>query len=154
MNELGRIRLGLKLAHRGPAWHGPSLVKTLNGVTARSAAAHPISGAHSIWEIVRHVTAWVAAATRIIERNEYAGLEGDEDWPRVNDISEAAWTAAIEDLDRAHRELRAAVEKLTVERLDEKIPGREYTWYILLHGVVEHDVYHAGQIAMLKKAAQ
>ena len=152
MSEIARIRWQLKAAYRGPAWHGPSLLENLTGVTAEIAAAHPIANAHSIWEIVLHVAAWETAAAQSIERGEGVFLEGTADWPPVTDTSEAEWKSALEQLDRAQTALIGAIEKLPDEKLDEKIPPRDFTFYVLLHGVVQHNLYHAGQIAMLKKA--
>jgi hypothetical protein len=151
MSEIRRIRQQLKAAYRGDAWHGPALMENLEGVTAAVAAAHPLAGAHSIWELVRHVAAWEIAAAQSIERNQYMFLEGAADWPPVEETSEAAWAAALVELDDAQKMLVDALAKLTDDQLDGIVPGRDFTFYILLHGVVQHSLYHAGQIGLLKK---
>jgi len=74
-----------------------------------------------------------------------------EDWPAVTDTSEAAWTKTLEELRSNHQALRAAIRELDEAKLDENVPGTTYSVYFLLHGVVQHDLYHAGQIALLKK---
>ena len=151
MNKSERIRHQLDLAFRGPIWHGPSLLENLDGVTAEIAAAHPIPAAHSIWETVNHTAAWIKAAHRMLERNQYISLQGEEDWPPVNDTSEITWKRAMADLNHTHQDLMTAIEKLTENRLDETIPGRDYTFYVLLHGLVDHNIYHTGQIGLLRK---
>ena len=154
MDESQRIRRQLKLAYHGPAWHGPALGRILEGVAEPAASAHPLPGAHSIREIVAHIAAWMRAAAQTIERNEYVFLQGEQDWPPARDAFEASWKALLQDLERAQEQLSAAIRALPEARLEETIPGREYTFYDLLHGVVQHNLYHAGQIALLKKAAR
>ena len=152
MSEGARLADQLRRSFEGGAWHGPALLEVLEGVTARQAAARPIAGAHSIWELVLHLEAW----TRVeIERLAGKPVEEPEagDWPAVTGTSEAAWQKAKQDLEAAHRELVAAVERLPESRLDEMAPGRDHTIYFMLHGQVQHTVYHAGQIAVLKKTS-
>ena len=150
--EVDRIEDQLTRAFEGGAWHGPSLLEVLKDVPAASAAAKPIPGAHSIWEIVLHVAAWEAAARRRFS-GEPVELTDAEDWPAVGDTGVAAWAAALERLRTGHHALRRAVAKLSDARLKEAVPGAEYSCYFLAHGVIQHDLYHAGQIALLKKGA-
>jgi YD repeat-containing protein len=70
----------------------------------------------------------------------------------VKDKSEQAWRKTLEELKQAHRQLYDAIGRLTEERLADIISGKGYTAYFMLHGVVQHNLYHAGQIALLKKA--
>jgi uncharacterized damage-inducible protein DinB len=151
-NEVTRIEDQLKRAFEGNAWHGPALVEVLQGVTAAQAAAKPLAGAHSIWEILLHVEAWENVVRRRIG-GEPVELTDAEDWPAAADAGEAAWKAAQEKLRTGHMALRRAVAKLSDARLKEDVPGASYTFYHLVHGVIQHDLYHAGQIAVLKKGA-
>lgn len=152
MNEVARIADQLRRSFEGGAWHGPALMEVLEGVSARQAAARPIPGAHSIWELVLHLEAWTGVE---IERLEGKPVEDPEagDWPAVTGTSEAAWREALRRLEVAHRELVAAVERQPESRLEELAPGRDHTIYFMLHGQVQHTVYHAGQIAVLKKSS-
>lgn len=75
-----------------------------------------------------------------------------DDWPAVAATTEADWQAALGRLDRTHRSLLDALQDLPEERLRETVPGRTYDFYVLLHGIAQHDIYHAGQMALLKKA--
>ena len=155
MTEVDRIRDQFRRAFEGEAWHGPSVLALLAGVTAEQAAAHPIPGAHSIWELTLHIAAWESACLRRLQ-GDPAQLSDEEDWRPVNDTSEAAWENTKKYLIDNHRELLEAIAALDEGRLNEPIitsSSTPYsTVYVTLHGGVQHDLYHAGQIAMLKKA--
>jgi uncharacterized damage-inducible protein DinB len=153
VSEAARISDQLRRAFDGDAWHGDSLFEILEGVTAARAGARPIEGAHSIWELVLHIAAWDGAVLRRLGAVAVE-LSDAENFPPVTDLSEAAWRAALAKVRRVHEELVAAVAALPDSRLDEMVPGKEgahYTFYYMLHGVVQHELYHAGQIALLKK---
>jgi uncharacterized damage-inducible protein DinB len=151
MQEIKRIVDQLKRAYEGEAWHGPSLRELLSGVTAKTAASKPLAHAHSIWEIVLHVAVWENAVRRRLE-GEALELSQEEDWPPVNDISETAWKNALAVLENGHKQLRETILRLTEGRLSEMTPGKNHSVYFMLHGIIQHDLYHAGQIALLKKA--
>jgi uncharacterized damage-inducible protein DinB len=152
-SESARIADQLRRAFDGEAWHGDSLFEILSGVTAARAAARPIAGAHTIWELVLHVAAWDGAVLRRLG-GAAVELSDAENFPPVRDASVAGWRAALAQVRRGHAELVAAVASLPDSRLDDMVPGKEgahYTFYYMLHGVVQHELYHAGQIALLKK---
>jgi uncharacterized damage-inducible protein DinB len=151
--EAARIADQLRRAFGGEAWHGDSLFEILEGVTAGRAALRPIASAHTIWELVLHIAAWDGAALRRMG-GVAASLSDAENVPAVRDASETAWRTALAEVRRVHEELVAAVAALPDSRLDEMVPGKEgahYTFYYMLHGVVQHELYHAGQIAILRK---
>jgi uncharacterized damage-inducible protein DinB len=150
-NEVARIQEQLQRAFAGRAWHGPSVLELLADVDAAKAARHPIEGAHSIWELVLHIAAWNKAAVRRLS-GDRAELSDAEDFPPITDTSEEAWQHTVETLKRAHRELHYALESLDEARLDQPIVSGMATVYGTLHGVIQHGLYHAGQIALLKKA--
>jgi uncharacterized damage-inducible protein DinB len=149
-----RIADQLRRAFEGEAWHGPSVLEILDGVDAETAAARPMADTHSIWEIVLHIAVWDGAA--LVRMNgKVTQPTGDKDWPPVKDVSPAAWKGALQHLKKTHSELVNAVERLPESRLTDKVPGKEpdfYTFYYMLHGIAQHELYHAGQIALLKKA--
>ena len=143
----------LRRSLEGDSWEGPSIREILEGLTATKAAAHPVAGGHSIWELVHHVTVWVRAVhTRVL--GEVSEPEGEADWPPVRDTSETAWTAAFEDLRRSQSELIATLRTLSDIDLNGPVPNRDYDRAHLLHGLIQHHAYHAGQMSLLERALQ
>jgi len=151
MKETERIREQLKRAFEGGAWHGPSVLEILENVSAGQAASHPIAGAHSIWELVLHIKAWEDACRRRLSADR-AELTDDEDWPVVTETNDNAWQETLTALREAHQKFSDAIASVDDIRLDEPILEGMKTVYATLHGAVQHDLYHAGQIAILKKA--
>ena len=150
MNAIERMVTQLHHTYRGPSWHGPTLVELLADVKADEAGQVVLPNVHSIWEIVLHAGAWKRAARQRID-GDPANLQGDADWPRVVDTSYRAWGDALADLDAAHAALEARVRQMSEADLDRKAPNPQVNLFQTLHGVMEHDIYHAGQIAILKK---
>jgi len=153
MSEIERIADQLERGFEGDAWHGDPLMKILDSVTAQQAAARPVKGAHSIWEIVHHILAWKAAIP-VRLRGEVKELLGQGDWPPVTDTTDPAWRNCLSELREKHAELVKAVKKFPENKLEEMAPNRDHSYYVMLQGMVQHDLYHAGQIAILKKAVQ
>jgi uncharacterized damage-inducible protein DinB len=152
MSEIQRIDEQLRQAFEGNAWHGPAVRELLADVSATSAVAKPLSGAHSIWEIVLHIATWEGVVRQRLQGETIADLPPEQDWPAIQDTSEAAWRKAIQDLERANHALREEIARVDEEDLAEQVPGKEHSVYTMLHGIIQHDLYHAGQIALLKKA--
>jgi uncharacterized damage-inducible protein DinB len=157
MSEAARLVDQFKRAHDGDPWHGSPLTAILHGVTAEQAATRPPDGAHSIWALVLHLTGW---------RNETAARAGGKpagepaggDYPEIGDPTPARWTATLAALDASHQNLVNAVRGLSDDDLlrptndpRNRPAGTGVSYYELLHGIVQHDAYHAGQIAILKK---
>jgi uncharacterized damage-inducible protein DinB len=151
MTEVERILDQMNRAYEGEAWHGSSLRETLAGVSAQQAMARPIPNGHSVWELVLHIAAWKAAVRRRLQ-GDRAALSDEEDWPPVVDPSAANWSAATNALDQAHRNLIAAVARVEESALHQPILPGMPSVYVTLHGVIQHDLYHTGQIGILKKA--
>ena len=151
MNELERIAGQLQEVYEGHPWHGPSVRGLLQEVSSAQAAKRPVPAAHSIWELVLHLTSWQRAAAGALSGAAMPALPWRDDWPAVADESEQEWQQAVSALADSHHQLIAAIRQFSPERLDEKVGGRKYSYYFLLHGIVQHAAYHAGQIAILKK---
>jgi len=151
MRETERIADQLKRAFESQAWHGPSVLEILQDVTAGQAAARPIPGAHSIWEIVLHIAVWESVCRRRLA-GDRAEPSDEEDWPAVKDTGEGAWQTTKADLVEGHQKLRQAIGRLDDSQLDEPILPGKSSVYVTVQGAVQHDLYHAGQIAILKKA--
>ncbi len=153
MTEVDRILNQLDRAYKGEAWHGPSVRELLAGVTAEQAQARPLANAHNIWELVHHIAVWENAGRRRLAGDPaQIDISSPADWPSPDDTSDAAWEQAKAALDRGHEALREAIARINESRLDEPIVEGLSSTYVTLHGIIQHDLYHAGQIAMLKKA--
>ena len=152
MTEVHRINDQLERAQHGDAWHGPSLREVLESVTPAQAAAHPIPQAHSIWELVSHIIAWEQIARRRLGGETLTEIPEEMDFPPVSDRSNASWQATLQALTESNQSLRDAVRQIEDAQLKVIVPGTKYSNYVLLHGVIQHDLYHAGQIALLKKS--
>jgi len=150
MSERDRIVDQMKRAFEGDAWHGPAVREVLEGVTWKKAIAKPIPAVHSIFEIVLHMTAWEDIVRRRL-LGETVSPTPAEDWPPVTDPDKAGWDRALEALEAGHMSLRKTAAGIDDEILDSSPVGKYSTRYILLHGIIQHSLYHAGQIAVLKK---
>lgn len=152
MTEVERIADQIRRAFEGDAWHGPALMELLPAVDSLVASSHPVNNAHSIWEIVNHLIAWKNV---VVERMNGKAIEliGEQDWPTVRDNTEESWQKTLQELQQAQARLHAAVIALPESRLDDIVPNRDHTLRYMLVGVAQHELYHAGQIAVLRKAA-
>jgi uncharacterized damage-inducible protein DinB len=151
MSQIEFIVDQLKRAFDGEAWHGPALMEILDGIDATTAAAHPVSTAHSIWELVLHVAAWESVVTRRILYGKELTLTDDENFGHIQRTDEAAWLDAVQMLKKSHSELIEAVSGLSEARLKEQVPGKPYDILFMVLGTAQHAAYHGGQIALLKK---
>ena len=157
MSETNRIADQLQRAYQGQAWHGPSLMEILAGVTAAQAIAQPIPNSHSIWQLVLHIAAWMdAVRTRIT--NGPVAEPADGDWPAIPDTSEAGWQQTLALLAERQQALLNVIANLTDEQLKQRLgqvndplTASGYSAYYNLHGIIQHNLYHAGQIVLLKK---
>jgi uncharacterized damage-inducible protein DinB len=126
MSEIDRIADQISRGFDGDAWHRDPLMKILDSVTAKQAAAHPIAGAHSIWEAVNHIGAWrPAIVTRL--SGQAAERKGQNDWPPVTDTSNAAWRNCLSDLRQRQQALLQAVRAFPENKLDQNAPNRDYS---------------------------
>ena len=151
MSEVIRIKDQLRRSIEGEAWHGPSVLEILRDVGPELAMKRPIAKAHTIWEIVLHII-----SNQDLVRNRLKGddspHEPDIDWPQVTDGSEKAWDNCINEIRRSLNDVNAALSGIDDSMLDKPILPGYSSIYITLHGLVQHNLYHAGQIAVLKKA--
>ena len=141
----------LHRAYHGNAWHGPALRELLAGMSSRTAARRPIAGAHTIWEIVLHISRWEDVVRRRLAGEHIVSLPPQEDWPLPGNTTPAAWRKTLRDLRRSNSALVIAIRRFPARRLNGLVPGKKHSFEHMLHGVVQHDLYHAGQIALLKK---
>src|SRR5438270_8949178 len=156
MNDLERLADQFHRAFTGDAWHGASIKELLQGVSAKQAASHPISEAHSIWEIVLHIASWEKMFDGAVHGKALLPWPSPAikklDWPRVPVPTPAAWKKTQRELYAAAAKLRASIRGFDPKRLKENVPGRNYDFAYAFPGIVQQPIYHAGQIAILKKA--
>jgi uncharacterized damage-inducible protein DinB len=150
-NEIRRILDQMDRAFSGDAWHGPPLLALLEGISAEDASKHPVKSAHSIWELVHHIGAWNRIVHRRLE-GQVLEVTTEQDWPPVWEVSDVEWKRAMDNLKESRGRLREFVEKLQDDQLDEIVGKSGTSRYVVLHGIVQHGLYHGGQIAILKKA--
>ena len=153
MSESARLADQIRRAFDGEAWHGDSVMEILAAINARTAAAKPVPGGHSIWEILLHIAAWDDAIIRRVQGQAVA-LSDEENFPRITDTSQGAWQATINRVKKKHDELVKTVGAFSDSRLQEQVPGKKesyYNFYYMFSGIVQHELYHAGQIVLLKK---
>lgn len=153
MTERERVMGLLRALHEGSPWHGPSLRTALQGVTEADAQRRPLPGAHTIGELIVHLTAWMEEAVMRLD-NRPAQEPDRGDWPEV-----PAWDAALAGLEKAYEALIRTVERFPENRLQEIAPDPrwpkpdgEVTFAGLLDGMLHHHAYHTGQISLLRRA--
>jgi uncharacterized damage-inducible protein DinB len=155
--DVSRIVDELTRAVDGDAWHGDPVSKILSDVTGAVAARKPDESVHSIWEILRHMTAWTNEVARRLDGHA-AGEPQEGDWPQPAGTSQDDWTRDVAAFAEANRRLRQKIATLTDDRLHapsvdyrDRAAGTGVPYDVMLHGLAQHHAYHAGQIALLKK---
>lgn len=157
MNEIRLIVEVLKQTFEGVAWHGPSFMYVLKGVDKVQASERLIDSRHTIWEMVNHCSYWMEAVTKALQSEKMPDIRSTEDWPKMGKTDED-WTKAQDRLRKAYEELGESIKDLNETRLTQKVhgsfKGRSYTTTFrkMLHGISDHNTYHAGQVAILKKS--
>lgn len=153
-SEVERLEEQLRRSCEGEAWHGPAVLEALEDVSPEEAHAHPIAGAHSIWELVLHL----AGTYRLVLRRlngDSTQLAPEEDWPTVPSPTATAWRDAVRALQQLNQELRRSVRSFSEGRLDDPLPADcPYTAHTQFIGLTQHDLYHAGQMVLLKRACR
>ena len=152
MNDTERLARELEKALFGGAWHGPSWKEVLDGVSDREALHRPIPNAHTIAEIAAHATTWFGVVARRMN-GESPQVSDAEDWPSASGLTEGDWSTLRDRSLATARGLVETVRRMSPERLHESRPGLSDTWFELITGELQHVLYHAGQVGLLKKAA-
>ena len=157
MSEVNRLIDELERAVCGDPWHGDAVMTILERIEYTEANAHPSADAHSIREILRHMTSWSNEVRRRLNGAPAADPAGG-DWPKASGNGNPAWAREIDAFVAAHNALIQDLRKLSDAQLfaptrdpRNRETGDGVTRYVLLHGLVQHHAYHAGQIALLTK---
>jgi hypothetical protein len=153
MTEQTRLADTILRAYEGEAWHGPSLTEVLEGVDAVQSSTKK-GDAHTIWELTLHITAWLDIVRRRLEgeRLDDTNLTIVDDWPPApKEVTDAKWSETKDALGTASHRLATVVADFPAAKLDVQVPGKDYSYSVMLHGAAQHALYHAGQIAVLKR---
>jgi uncharacterized damage-inducible protein DinB len=160
MNDVAFLCEQLLQGYADDPWHGPSTIALLAGLTAEEAAAHTVAGAHSIWELVLHMTAWQNEVRKRLG-GKPASFPSEGDWRQPAEISGVAWAAVQKELGDSLAallqelgSLRESDLETAVESLSSQEPAAvsNVTRRAMLSGLLQHNAYHSGQIAFLRKA--
>lgn len=151
MSELKRILNHYDGVLNGDAWHGDAIWNILEHVPAQTAAARPLPAGHTIWELVSHMTFWESVVTRRLAGLR-AGLVEELNFPAMPAASEENWQKTLHEFRASNHAFHEALAKLDPAKLEQLTAAGKRTYYDEVHGIIEHHVYHLGQIAMLKKA--
>jgi hypothetical protein len=152
-SDVGLLLRILDEAYHKKAWYGPNLRGSLRGVTAGQAAWKPSPQRHSIWELVRHATYWKYAVRRRLlgERRGTFPIGGSNWFDVPSPPNETAWKRDVALLAEVHSSLRDAVSKMTTRDLQNAPRGSKVINETIIYGIAFHDVYHSGQIQLLKQ---
>lgn len=150
---ISRIKSQFIGIYDGEPWYGDPIVKILKGISAQQAAAYPIPGAHSIWEIVLHLISWRRFGIEKLKGNAAYDVEWDskEEWPAIPEVTGGNWAQTLAALAKSQMQILELLDAVEAEALERQVPPRTYSLHFLLQGIIQHDLYHAGQISMLKK---
>lgn len=134
-------------------WHGNNLQEVLNGITWQTAFVKPDKCAHNMYEYVRHMACWRKFTLEYLNGNNTYSVEinSETDWVTQYEQTEESWKQALAELETLQQQLQTALENVTDSMLEELVPGKKFKWYVMLHGIVHHDIYHSAQISLLKR---
>ena len=135
----------------GKAWHGDAITKILQGIDPEKASQKSVQHIHSIWEIVLHMIAWEQVVINSLHGETYKGVGGEQNWPPVKETTPEVWRFTLKRLEETTLKLKESILSFPEATLHENVPGQNFTFYVLIHGVIQHNLYHGGQIALLKK---
>jgi DinB superfamily len=151
MTEMERLSRQYEVVMHGEAWHGDGIWKILDGIPAECAANQAFADIHTIWEIVMHMAFWEGVAVKRLA-GQRAGMDDALNFPAMPAVNDLTWRQTLERFRASNEEFRNALSTLSAERVDELSAAGKRTFYDEAHGLIQHHVYHAGQIALLKKA--
>ncbi|MEK6782092.1 MAG: DinB family protein [Bacteroidota bacterium] len=127
------------------AWHGPAVLEVLSDID-ENIVDNKINTTHSILELVGHMTAWKTFVTEKLQGNESFDVSEEMNFPTSKSLSEA-----VNSLRKSQEKLLQSLKQFPAERLTEVVPNRPYKFFTMIHGVIHHDLYHLGQIVLIKR---
>ena len=140
----------LSNTYGGSSWHGASMMEILHNIDSAQ-AFHSSSHIHKICQLVQHITTWRIFAIKKLEGDRNFEVSQEENWKEPTIQNESSWKEILSELDDSQKKLIEKLNAFTDQNLDEDVPGKAYTFYTLIHGVIQHDLYHLGEIALLSR---
>lgn len=150
MSEVKFLRDQIETTFKGDSWHGPNLMKTLKGIDHKQAKKRIIDDRHTIWELTDHTSFWMEEVCKSIKDHAQMKPDMENNWPKMGS-SEEDWQRSVKRLETSVNMVLEALLDWKEEDLHTLVPGETYTFKQMLHGVVHHNLYHAGQINLLKR---
>jgi len=129
----------------GDAWYGPSLEELLKKISAELAAVPPVPGSHSILELLQHLLLWNDRVLNATDEHPMPKWQADKEWAEPP----IPWKELLAHWHKSRDLLEERIRKFPVGDLKKQVAGRDYDYEVLLRGIVEHAIYHSGQIAMV-----
>jgi uncharacterized damage-inducible protein DinB len=150
--EIKRIYKNIAALYDGQPWYGDNISSILAGVSAQMASQRPSKLNHSIAEIMSHLTAWHYFVIEKLKGNEaYEVWDTALNWQSVAALSDGEWQKVKDDLQKSYALLLQQIEQMPESLLTSVVSGRKYNFRLMLQGIAQHDIYHAGQMAIIKK---
>lgn len=152
--EIKRLIRTMKKNFEGSPWYGPSFRDVMEDISVRKAFSRPVENAHCMAEILCHMISWRELLNKRLQGDDSFSVTQKEsfNWKRFDPDPEKAWQVLQQAITTNQEQIIASLEKSEDTLLDQKVAKRKYTYRTLITGLIEHDVYHLGQIALLKKA--
>jgi uncharacterized damage-inducible protein DinB len=145
MSQTQRIADSYRAATVKGAWYGPSLAELLAQISPEVATTRPVPGSHSILELLQHLLLWNERIRKTSDSNSLPPWEPEKDWAEPP----IAWNELVSRWSQSRERLEERIRNFPIEDLTKQVPGRNYNYETLFQGVVEHTIYHSGQIAMV-----
>lgn len=150
MDEVKFLRDQIETTFKGDSWHGPSLLSTLTDIDHVEAMRRPLGERHTIWELTDHTSFWMEKVWKSARDHTSLNPKKEKDWPEMGSTEEE-WKQSVKRLEAAVNMSLDALAGWSSEDLEETVPGEKYNFRQMFHGMLHHNLYHAGQISILKK---
>lgn len=150
--EIKRIIKAIESTYDGKGWFGDNILQQLEGINAEKACKIPEKLNHSIAEIIQHMMAWRLFIVEKLNGNtEYEVWDTDLNWVKITSLKEENWAFLKHQLAENQQLLIQTIQQKAEEQMDNKVDGRSYNFRLMLQGITQHDIYHVGQISLVKK---
>lgn len=139
--------------YNGEPWFGDSILKTLKAVNPSLAFNHPVTNAHSIAELLSHIIAWQKLLLKRLQGDDQFAVDQmtSFQWEFIDNDQKTAWSTLLITFEDDYKEIIRSLQNTNDSLLNKRVAGREYNFQYLIQGILQHNIYHLGQIAVLRK---